>query len=145
MALDKTLESILRGECSHLGTQFAPRGASCIVAQPSGRALFAKIDSSVEQMLGEAESLKALGSALSKSKSGDEGRLTPQVHASGKAADGRAYLITDYLDLKGSINRTGQRLLGKRLAQMHKGGTSDDGRFGFSVATYCGVTVRNVF
>lgn len=143
MALDKTLESILRSECSHLGTSFTTRGASCVLAQPSGRGLFAKIDSSVEQTLGEAESLKAMGSALSSDSKGDTvGRLTPEVHASGKSNDGRAYLITDYLDLKPSINRAGQKLLGRRLAEMHKRGTCQDGRFGFGVATYCGVTVR---
>ncbi|CBQ73838.1 conserved hypothetical protein [Sporisorium reilianum SRZ2] len=142
MALDRTLESILRRDCSHLGTQFTARGGSCVLAQPSGRSLFAKIDSSVEQTLGEAESLKAMGSALSSSDNkGDAvGRLTPEVHASGEAADGRAYLVTDYLDLRGSINKTGQRMLGHRLAEMHKRGTSQDGRFGFGVATYCGVT-----
>lgn len=142
MSLDKTLESILRSECSHLGTQFTSRGGSTAVAQPSGRRLFAKIDSSAEQTLGEAESLKAMGAALSGGKGGDdEARLTPEVHASGKAADGRAYLITDYLDLKPSINRSGQMVLGQRLAEMHKRGINQDGRFGFGVATYCGVTV----
>lgn len=141
MVMDKTLDSILRSECSHLGTQFTSRGASCVVAQPSGRALFAKLDSSVEQTLGEAESLKALGAASSSSSDGEKGRLVPEVHASGKASDGRAYLITDYLDLKPSINKAGQRMLGRRLAQMHKNGSSEDGRFGFNVATYCGVTV----
>lgn len=113
-----------------------------MVAQPSGRALFAKIDSSVEQTLGEAESLKAMGAALSSSsEDGTERRLTPEVHASGKAQDGRTYLITDYLDLKPSINRSGQKVLGRRLAEMHKKGVNEDGRFGFGVATYCGVTV----
>lgn len=142
MALDKTLESILRSECSHLGTQFTSRGASCVVAQPSGRSLFAKVDGSVEQTIGEAESLKAMGSALSgDSRDHSEARLTPEVHASGKAADGRAYLVTDYLELKPSINKAGQRRLGNRLAEMHKRGVNDDGRFGFGVATYCGVTV----
>lgn len=144
MALDKTLESILRSDCSHLGTHFTPRGASCVLAQPSGRSLFAKIDSSVEQTLGEAASLQAMGSALNSSDQQDEAvsRLTPEVHASGQATDGRAYLITDYLDLRASINKAGQKMLGQRLAEMHKRGTSQDGRFGFGVATYCGVTVR---
>ncbi|GAC93871.1 fructosamine-3-kinase [Pseudozyma hubeiensis SY62] len=141
MALDKTLESILRGECSHLGSQFISRGASCVAAQPSGRKLFAKIDDAVEQTLGEAESLKAMGSALSSDDDGGaEVRLTPEVHASGKAADGRAYLITDYLELKSSINKAGQKRLGSRLAEMHKKGINQEGRFGFGVATYCGVT-----
>lgn len=144
MALDKTLESILRSDCSHLGTQFTARGGSCVLAQPSGRSLFAKIDSSVEQTLGEAESLRTMGLALSNTEDKNDtvSRLTPEVHASGQAADGRAYLVTDYLDLRGSINRAGQKLLGKSLAEMHKRGTSQDGRFGFGVATYCGVTVR---
>lgn len=137
MALDKTLESILRSECAHLGTQFTSRGGSTVVAQPSGRRLFAKIESSVEQTVGEAESLKAMGSALS----GSDSRLTPEVHASGTSDDGRAYLITDYLDLKPSISKSGQKLLGQRLAEMHKRGVNRDGRFGFGVATYCGVTV----
>ncbi|SOV07530.1 uncharacterized protein UDID_05303 [Ustilago sp. UG-2017a] len=142
MALDKTLESILRSECSHLGTSFTSRGASCALAQPSGLALFAKIESSVEQTLGEAESLKAMGSALSSGsdKGGAEERLTPEVHASGKSQDGRAYLITDYLDLRPSINKSGQKVLGRRLAEMHKRGVNEDGRFGFDVATYCGAT-----
>ena len=137
MALDKILDSILRSECSHLGASFTTRGASCIEAHPGGRCLFAKLDHSVEQTIGEAESLKALGS----SSNDGESRLVPEVHASGKSPDGRAYLITDYLDLKPSINKTGQQILGKRLAEMHKLGSSHNGQFGFSVATYCGVTV----
>ncbi|KAJ1598506.1 hypothetical protein NDA14_002268 [Ustilago hordei] len=142
MALDKTLESILCRECSHLGTSFTSRDASWVLAQPSGLALFAKINSSVEQTLGEAESLKALGAALSSGsdKGGVEERLTPEVHASGKLQDGRAYLITDYLDLRPWINKSGQKVLGRRLAEMHKRGVNEDGRFGFDVATYCGVT-----
>ncbi|EST09464.2 Fructosamine/Ketosamine-3-kinase [Kalmanozyma brasiliensis GHG001] len=141
MSLDKTLETILRSECAHLGTQFTSRGGSTVVAQPSGRRLFAKIESSVEQTVGEAESLKAMGAALSDDDGkGGEGKLTPEVHASGKSDDGRAYLITDYLDLKPSISRSGQKVLGQRLAEMHKRGVHPDGRFGFGVATYCGVT-----
>lgn len=138
MALDKTLEAILRAECSHLGTQFASRGASCVVAQPSGRSLFAKLYSSTEQTVGEGESLKAMAAALT---GGNGQRLTPEVHASGKTEDGRAYLITDYLDLQPRVSKIGQKLLGRKLAEMHKVGSSEDGRFGFNVATYCGVTV----
>nr|CDI54208.1 conserved hypothetical protein [Melanopsichium pennsylvanicum 4] len=137
MALDRTLEQILHSECSHLGTSFASRGASCVIVQPSNRALFAKIESSVEQTIGEAESLKAMFAALAWSA----GRLVPKVHASGKTSDGRqAYLITDYLDLKPSVNRAGQKMLGQKLAQMHQKGLNERGKFGFDVATFCGVT-----
>ncbi|KAJ1022813.1 hypothetical protein NDA18_005146 [Ustilago nuda] len=85
MSLDKTLESMVCRGSSHLGTWFSSRGASCVLAQRSGLALFAKINSSVEQTLGEAESLTALAAALSSgsNKGGVEERLTPEVHASG--------------------------------------------------------------
>lgn len=140
MVLDKTLESILRSECSHLGTSFTARSSSCVLAQPSGRPLFAKLDSSTEQTFGEGESLKAMRSALSST----EGNLVPEVHAAGKSDDGRAYLITDYLELKPSIAKAGQRMLGERLAKMHKEGSSEDGKFGFGCATYCGATVSDL-
>lgn len=138
MALDKSLEAILHSECSHLGSQFTSRNATCVIAKPSGRSLFAKVSSSVEQTIGEAESLKALTLALGTET--NEARLTPEVHSSGKTADGRAYLVTDYLQLRPSIGRAGQKRLGKRLAEMHKRGINRDGCFGFDVATFCGVT-----
>ncbi|SPO32451.1 related to fructosamine-3-kinase [Ustilago trichophora] len=138
MTLDKTLDTILRSECSHLGTSFASRSGSntVVVAQPSKQLLFCKIENAVEQTMGEAESLVAMRLSIN---SGQE-NLVPKVHSYGKTEDGRAYLITDYLDLKPSISKDGQKMLGIRLAEMHKNGTSKDGRFGFNVATYCGVT-----
>ncbi|SPO27764.1 uncharacterized protein UTRI_04195_B [Ustilago trichophora] len=138
MTLDKTLDAILRSECSHLGTSFGSRGGShVVVAHPSGRKLFSKIESAVEQTIGEAESLRAMGLSIN---TGEIRNLVPEVHASGKTADDRAYLVTDYLDLKPSIGKAGQKALGTRLAEMHKNGSNKDGRFGFHVATYCGVT-----
>lgn len=141
MSSGAALDSILRRECSHIGKSFEHSGASRFIARPSGRSLFAKLDDHVEQTLGEAHSLIAMHKAQSGSSGEPAATLSPQVHAFGKTQDGnRAYLVTDYLDLKPSLGRDAQKALGRRLAEMHKHG-SEDGRFGFHAATYCGVTV----
>ncbi|ETS61915.1 hypothetical protein PaG_04025 [Moesziomyces aphidis] len=123
MSSGAALDSILRRECSHIGKSFEHSGASRFIARPSGRSLFAKLDDHVEQTLGEAHSLIAMHKAQSGSSGEPAATLSPQVHAFGKTQDGnRAYLVTDYLDLKPSLGRDAQKALGRRLAEMHKHG-----------------------
>ncbi len=142
MSSGAALDSILRRECSHIGKSFEHSGASRFIARPSGRSLFAKLDDHVEQTVGEAHSLVAMHRAQLESSDESAATMSPQVHAFGKTQDGnRAYLVTDYLDLKPSLGRDAQKVLGRRLAEMHKHSIGEDGRFGFHAATYCGVTV----
>lgn len=68
--------------------------------------------------------------------------LVPKVHGFGKTEDGkRAYLITDYKDISPRLSTSSQRNLGTLLAEMHRDGTSENGKFGFEVPTHCGDTV----
>lgn len=145
MGIDSALLSILERECASLGTSFVSSGGSSsrITVQPSGLQIFAKLATPAEQVLGEGASLRAMSTALHKSgHSAGAATLVPRVHACGKASTGsKAYLVTDWLDMKHRLGRTAQKQLGERLALMHKHGISENGRFGFDVPTHCGVTV----
>lgn len=143
MTLSSELETILGRTCSSLGTSFVDKGGNRVLAQPSNRLLFAKIGPAA-QILGEAESLAAMHQACLAAGHGEEQALIPTVHAYGNTDDGkRAYLVTDYKNLSGGLSRSNQRQLGKRLAEMHKAGSSSNGKFGFGRATHCGETVSN--
>lgn len=143
--------SILQSKCSHLGESFSQVSANQWKASPSGRVLFAKLTTPVEQVLGEAESLDAMSQALKKaheaeraSTDASEWSIVPAVHAYGKSEDEkRAYLVTDYKDLGGRLGKEAQRTLGRKLALMHKYGSSKNGKFGFDMPTYCGVTKQD--
>lgn len=144
MALDAELHEILRRTCSSLGSTFTSKGSARVLAQPSNRMLFAKIGQH-DQVLGEAESLQAMYRASLAASHGDTETLIPTVHAFGATEDGRrAFLVTDYKDLGGSLGASGQRTLGTKLAQMHLHGTSDNGMYGFSRPTHCGETVSDM-
>lgn len=139
MTLTKELESILLDKCSQLGTSFLSKGGSKVLAQPSNRLLFAKLGPP-DQVLGEAESLHAMYQASR--AAGHDDTLIPTVHTYGLTPDRRkAYLVTDYKNLRSSLTSSGQRTLGKKLAQMHLHGTSENGMYGFARPTHCGETV----
>ena len=139
MALDAELLDVLRRHCSSLGSSFVSQGASRVVAQPSNRVLFAKTGG-VDQVLGEAESLDAMYRASV--AAGHTKTLIPTIHAFGRTTAGsKAFLVTDYKNLTGGLSRQSQRVLGEKLAQMHRHGTSENGMYGFSRPTHCGATV----
>lgn len=141
MGLDSALLSILEKECSALGTTFVSSGGSRFTVQPSGLQIFAKLAGPVEQVWGEGASLRAMSTALGSSGANS---LVPRVHALGKASNGaKAYLVTDWLDMKHRLGKTSQAQLGERLALMHKQGTSENGKYGFECPTHCGVTVSH--
>lgn len=148
MGIDSALLSILEKECASLGTSFVSSGGSSsrITVQPSGLQIFAKLASPAEQVLGEGASLKAMSTALHRSGDGTgAASLVPRVHAIGKASTGsKAYLVTDWLDMKHRLGKISQKQLGERLALMHKQGSSESGKYGFDVPTHCGVTVSQV-
>ncbi|PWN36892.1 Ketosamine-3-kinase, partial [Meira miltonrushii] len=105
--------------------------------------LFAKLGP-VAQVMGEAESLAAMHKASVQAGHSEEECLIPTVHAYGTTQDGtKAFLVTDYKDLSGGLGRQNQRILGKRLAEMHLHGTSSNGMFGFERPTHCGETEQD--
>ena len=139
--LEHGLIKILEAKCADVGSKFSLVGPSKVLAQPSQRYLFAKLSRDVPQVIGEAKSLEAMADASESDKDSTHS-LIPRVYASGKTEDGsKAYLVTDYLDMRGRLGAKSQRQLGEQLAKMHKNGTSPDGRFGFEVPTFCGATV----
>lgn len=139
MALDAELLDVLRRHCSSLGTSFISKGSSRILAQPSNRILFAKTGSTA-QVLGEAESLQAMYKASV--AAGHSETLIPTIHAFGMTPQGnKAFLVTDYKNLSGGLSSNNQRILGRKLAEMHTNGTSSNGMYGFDRATHCGATV----
>ncbi|KAN0060813.1 hypothetical protein ACQY0O_007472 [Thecaphora frezii] len=141
--IEVTLLRILETECGSLGSTFSSAGPSRVLAQPSNRLLFAKLTTPVDQVIGEGRSLRAMRSALERCPE-DAHTLVPEVHATGVAEGGKkAYLVTDYLEMNGRVRSKGQKLLGERLANMHKEGRSENGLFGFDVPTHCGVTEQD--
>ncbi|EPQ30104.1 uncharacterized protein PFL1_02221 [Pseudozyma flocculosa PF-1] len=142
-SIDPALLRILEKDCASLGSSFSSAGPCRVLAQPSNRLLFAKLTTPVDQVVGEGQSLRAMKDALEQCPRGSES-LVPAVHAAGVAADGKkAYLVTDYLDMNGRVGSRGQRLLGQRLANMHKFGGNDRNLFGFDVPTHCGATEQD--
>lgn len=103
-----------------------------VVTSSSGKRYFAKVGSKseCEQYVGEAESLKHIARAAP--------GLVPQVSQNGLTADGKPYLITEYLDIAHHSNASLSRLA-KRLASELHAYKSNKG-FGFDVPTFCGAT-----
>lgn len=145
-SIEPQLLNALKANCPYLGTQFDVAGPSRLRATSSQppRLLFAKYTSPVPQVVGEAESLAAMERACSKAGMDiDQGQgLVPRVHTHGKA-DGKAYLVTDYADIQPGLSTAAQKTLGKKLAQMHLNGASENGQFGFHVPTHCGETEQD--
>lgn len=140
MALDAVLLDVLRRHCSALGDTFTAQGSSKVLCRPSMRVVFAKVGQA-DQVLGEAESLSAMYRASQ--AAGHQETLIPTVHAFGTTQErgSRGFLVTDYKNLQSSLGKQAQRTLGRKLAEMHQSGTSDNGMYGFSRPTHCGATV----
>lgn len=135
--IDPQLLNILKTQCSSLGQNFNFVSSTKVLAVDRDQLLFCKISGQIPQVLGEARSLSSMEAACQKSSSSF---LIPKIHAFGLTEqEDQAYLITDFKDLKGNLNSTNQRSLGKKLAEMHLNGGND--RFGFERPTFCGVTV----
>ncbi|CAA7265934.1 unnamed protein product [Cyclocybe aegerita] len=99
----------------------------------SGSIYFAKvgIPREEEQYAGEAESLKAIGSAAPS--------LAPRVFCSGVTESGTPYFISEYKDISSLTSRAAS-VLAKRMATELHAKSSPTGKFGFAIPTYCGVT-----
>ncbi|KAH9049368.1 fructosamine kinase PKL/CAK/FruK [Lactarius hengduanensis] len=115
------------------------------VFSSSGKSYYAKCGSprEIEQYVGEAESLKAMGSAAP--------GLVPSLLALGfldengeetESGEGSPFFVSEYKEIAPLTERTGA-ILGRRLAtEMHRY-TSSKG-YGFDVPTFCGATrLRN--
>ncbi|KAH9044524.1 fructosamine kinase PKL/CAK/FruK [Lactarius pseudohatsudake] len=115
------------------------------VFSSSGKTYYAKCGSprEIEQYVGEAESLKAMGSAAP--------GLVPSLLALGfldengeetESGEGSPFFVSEYKEIAPLTGRTGA-ILGRRLAtEMHRY-TSSKG-YGFDVPTFCGATrLRN--
>lgn len=107
----------------------------------TGKQYFTKADENVGQMRGEVESLVA----MSKTSAG----LVPKVLGFEVSPDGgEATMVTQWFDLSSARGGHTQRGLGWKLAQMHMPppeGTEgyEEGKYGFSVPTYCGATEQD--
>ncbi|KAF9535639.1 fructosamine kinase PKL/CAK/FruK [Crepidotus variabilis] len=109
------------------------------VESSSGRTFYVKFGQAinVEQWKGEAESLVAMNDAAP--------GIAPKLLDFGLSDDGCPYFISEYKDI-GSLS-SGQmaaEVLAKRLASEMHMKTNPEGKFGFPIPTYCGVTrLRN--
>ncbi|KAH8997336.1 fructosamine kinase PKL/CAK/FruK [Lactarius akahatsu] len=107
------------------------------VFSSSGKSYYAKCGSprEIEQYVGEAESLKAMGSCRSWSSPFFNGEET-------ESSEGSPFFVSEYREITPLTERTGA-ILGRRLAtEMHRY-TSSKG-YGFDVPTFCGATrLRN--
>ncbi len=158
MSSSSGILAVLESTCSHLGESFTHVSASRWRVEPYGRLLFAKLASPADQVLGEAASLNAMSQALKAAyeaegsptdgmESLESWTMIPTVHAFGQpqGSTGKAYLVTDYKDMSGRLGRKEQRLLGRKLALMHKHTLrqSSEKRFGFDRPTHCGITEQD--
>jgi fructosamine-3-kinase len=110
------------------------------ITSSTGSRYFAKIGSSLdrEQIIGEAESLKALDAAAP--------GLVPKLIAAGfvnsngeeDASGHTPYFLSEYKDM-GSLTTHSAAVLGKRLALEVHAFKGTNG-FGFGVPTFCGAT-----
>lgn len=106
----------------------------------TGKQYFTKTGENVCEMRGEVESLLA----MSKTSTG----LVPKVLGFEVSPDGQeATVVTDWFDLSSARGGHTQRGLGWKLAQMHmpppEGTEGYEGKYGFSVPTYCGATEQD--
>lgn len=106
----------------------------------TGKQYFTKTGENVCEMRGEVESLLA----MSKTSTG----LVPKVLGFEVSPDGQeATMVTDWFDLSSARGGHTQRGLGWKLAQMHmpppEGTEGYEGKYGFSVPTYCGATEQD--
>lgn len=106
----------------------------------TGKQYFTKTNENVCEMRGEVESLLA----MSKTSRG----LVPKVLGFEVSPDGgEATMVTQWFDLSSARGGHTQRGLGWKLAQMHmpppEGTEGYEGKYGFSVPTYCGETEQD--
>lgn len=131
----------------HLPTSLSPsdltvRSRSLLYHEPTQTTIFTKIATGkdVPQLIGEAEGLKAMGEAAPD--------LVPKLFGYGydNHNHNEACMISQWFEMRGSWRDPAhQRELGRKLAQMHRfiPDAGHDGRFGFPVATHCGVTKQD--
>lgn len=119
------------------------RSGSVLYHEPSQSTLFTKVakGKDVPQLIGEAEGLRAMGSAAPE--------LVPKLYSFGyddPSSRKEAYMISQWFEMAGSWrNPEHQKELGRKLAEMHRY-RSDAGhgdRFGFMVPTHCGPTEQD--
>ncbi|KAF8320615.1 fructosamine kinase PKL/CAK/FruK [Cantharellus anzutake] len=133
MPIPPILETIL--ECIEPSSSFT--GALPRVTSSSGATYFVKLGrpSEKEQYEGESESLRL----FDRSSPG----IAPKLFVNGiDESTERPYMISEYIDVKSSSlsSHGGAEYLAKKLATEVHSLSSENGKFGFSIPTYCGVT-----
>lgn len=106
----------------------------------NGRRYFAKADSNVSQILGEAEGL----SRMQKASPG----ICPELYMAEKVKDGngldKAVFISDYVDLGSSSTQSLRHLAEKMADELHNPENHQAVKmYGFPVPTHCGVTEQD--
>jgi len=104
-----------------------------VVRSSSGAKYYAKIGSrsEQEQYVGEAESLKHMSSGAPS--------ICPFLLSSGVTDDALPYFISEYKELSGLSTESSQKLAKRLATEMHRY-KSENGKFGFHVPTFCGLT-----
>ncbi|KAF8313827.1 Ketosamine-3-kinase [Clavulina sp. PMI_390] len=138
-----SLPSVLSAVLLHLPAESSESSTSTsfsghlpkVTSSSTGKTYYAKLGSprEAEQYAGEAASLNVFASISP--------GLAPNVLAHGiDPASGKPYMVSDYLDLRGRLDDSAAKELAKRLAlEVHAHG-SENGMYGFNVATFCGAT-----
>ncbi len=131
-----TIPAILQAVLKRIEPSATFSGRPPRVSSSSGTTYFVKLGtpSEVEQYAGEAAALKL----FDRSSPG----IAPKLLEDGvDKITGRPYMISEYIDAGSSSlsNRTAQYLAEKLATQVHSL-TSENGKFGFSIPSHCGVT-----
>ncbi|KPV75113.1 uncharacterized protein RHOBADRAFT_53143 [Rhodotorula graminis WP1] len=95
------------------------------------RYLYKTAGSDSTQLVGEAESLRAINAACAD--------VAPRLLGSGTDEQGRSWMLSEWHDLS-AIPAAEQARLAELVAKMHLAPAPDGQRFGFSVPTCCGAT-----
>ncbi|WVQ79553.1 hypothetical protein IAT38_001652 [Cryptococcus sp. DSM 104549] len=121
-------------------SELSPASRGAFTHTPTGKLYFTKTQRDVPQMRGEIEGLRAMGRTSQ--------HLVPEVMGFDVDASGKeAGMVTQYFDLGSSRGNQTQKVLGKKLAEMHhpppEGTEGYAGKYGFAVPTHCGVTKQD--
>ena len=138
MGIDPVILDLLRK--AQLQGPFEQAGHNRVIDRSSGRAYFVKLGRNVDQIKGEAESLRALYRAAP--------GLVPSVVACESVQDGRkAAFVSEYLDMSRSTVSVSEKLAGRMASELHNSenpnALSIDGMYGFPCATHCGDTEQD--
>ncbi|GAA95186.1 uncharacterized protein L969DRAFT_57404 [Mixia osmundae IAM 14324] len=134
--MDPYVQRALSAISKFANVEFVQTSTNRLRSKDGSTNLFVKCDRSLEQTVGEAESLKAMAKAAS--------GLAPDVYFC-EQVDGKAVMISDYFDLgrMSSSARLAERIAGELHNPANKDAVSPNGKSGFHVTTHCGPTAQD--